>query len=315
MAGTKSDAPPILQPLPITMKFSRLAVTPLLAIALLSGSPNTWAVAKNAEELNAAAEKGDADAQYRLGQAHLRGIGVEKNLRQAYELILRAAEQGHAEALGGVGYFYATGTIVRKDLAEAVGWFRKGAEKGGAKAQLNLGKALAYGRGVPANEAEGLQWIERAAAQGLPHAFHEQGEFYYYGKLGHSQDYQEAFRHYLKAAEADYAGAQNMVGVMYLHGYGVQRNLVQAEAWFRKGAEQGDAKSQSGLGQLLGPDGPDTSKHVEALSWLMLAQRANEPMAKNILSEIARNTPPEKLAAARQRVAAFRPRPSAADLK
>jgi len=297
------------------MNLSRFATTPLLAIALLSGSPNTRAVAKSPAELTAAAEKGDADAQFRLGQAHLRGIGVEKNLRKAYELILQAAEQGHADALGGVGYFYATGTIVRKDLAEAVGWFRKGAEKGGAKAQLNLGKALAYGRGVTANEPEGLQWIERAAAQGLPQAFHEQGEFHYYGKFGRSKDYQEAYRYYLKAAEADYAGAQNMLGVIYLYGYGVPRNLSQAEAWFRKGAEQGDAKSQSGLGQLLGPDGPDASKHVEALMWLMLAQRASEPMAQNILSEITRNIPPEKLAAARQQVAAFRPRPSAADLK
>ena len=265
------------------------------------------------EKVRTAAEKGDAAAQYRLGQAYLRGLGVLKDLPKAYELIRQAAEQGHAEALGGVGYFYAQGIKVPKDLAEAVAWFRKGAEKGGAKAQINLGQALAYGRGVAVDEAEGLQWIERAAAQGLPHAIYVQGEFHFHGKFGRAQDYGKALPLFLKAAEADDASAQNMLGVMFQDGLGMPIDLAQAEAWFRKAAEQGDAKAQSNLGQLLGPEGPDASKHVEALKWLMLANRTNEPVARNLLNQILRHVPEAEKTEAQRQVAAFRARPSAAD--
>ena len=293
------------------MKIHRLAV---LFVFLLLAAPD-FAAEKTPEDIATAAEKGDADAQYRLGQIYLRGTGVLKDLPKAYGLIRQAAEQGHTEALGGVGYFYAQGIQVPKDLTEAAAWFRKGAEKGGAKAQLNLGQALAYGRGVPVDEKAGLEWIERAAAQGLPHALCVQGEFYFHGKFGRPQDYGQALPYFQKAADADHAGAQNMLGTMYENGLGVPLDLAQAEAWFRKAAEQGDAKAQSNLGQLLGPEGPDATKHVEALKWLLLAYRTNEPMARNLLNQILRHVPAAEKAEAQRQVAEFHPRPSAADGK
>lgn len=297
------------------MKLCPFFTTLPLALLLLVSPHATLAISKTPEELTVAAGKGDAEAQYRLGQAHLRGLGVKKDIPKAFAFMKQAADQGHTEALGGVGYFYAQGLSVKKDLTEAAAWFRKGAEKGGAKAQLNLGQALLHGRGVQPDEAEGLKWVERAAAQALPQAIHAQGEFYYFGTFGYSQDYHKALQYLLKAAEADYAPSQNMMGTIYQEGLGVPINLVQAEAWFRKAAGQGDAKAQSNLGQLLGPDGPDASKHVEALKWLLLAYRTNEPMARNLLNEIIRHIPEKVQLEARQQAAAFRPRLSASDAR
>ena len=265
---------------------------------------------KSIAQLTTAAEKGDADAQYRLAQAYIRGIGVKNNLTKAFEFIKQAADQGHAEAIGGVGYFHANGFGVKKDLTAAAEWFRKGAEKGGAKAQLNYGQALLNGRGVPADEAGGMKWIEKALAQGLPHAWFAKGEFYYHGAHGHQQSYEKAREFIQKAADADHASAENMLGSMYQEGTGTPIDLTKAEYWFRKSAEQGDPKGMSNLGQLLGPDGPDASKHVEALKWLLLAQRANEPQARNLLNEIFRSRPPEVVKEARELVAEFKPRPS-----
>jgi TPR repeat protein len=282
----------------------------VLVLCLAFSIPHHACADESIEQLTAAAGKGDADAQYRLGQAYVRGIGVKKDLTKALEFIKQAADQGHAEAIGGVGYFHANGFGVKKDLAAAAEWFRKGAEKGGAKAQLNYGQALLNGRGVPTDEAGGLKWIEKALALGLPHAWFIKGEFYYHGIHGHQQSYTKAREHLQKAADADHASAENMLGSMYQEGLGEPADLAKAEYWFRKSAEQGDPKGMSNLGQLLGPDGPDASKHVEALKWLLLAQRANEPQARNLLNEIFRTRPPEVVKEARELVAEFKPRPS-----
>lgn len=262
------------------------------------------------EDATTAAESGDAEAQYRLGQACLRGQGVNKDAAKAFALLQSAANQGHADATGGLGYFYANGIIVSKDLAAAAEWFRKGAEKGGPRSLLNYGQALLNGRGVAADEAAGLQWIDKALAQNLPHAWFAKGEFYYHGRHAHPQDYGKAREYLQKAADADLAAAQNMLGTIYQEALGVTSDLAKAEVWFRKAAEQGDPKGMSNLGQFLGPDGPDASKHVEALKWLLLAHRANEPQARTLLNEIFRTRPPEVVKAAQQQMAEFKPRPS-----
>lgn len=87
-------------------------------------------------------------------------------------------------------------------------------------------------------------------------------------------------------------------------------NFAKAEHWFRKAAEQGDPKSMSNLGQILGPDGPDATKSVEAMKWLLLAHRANEPMARNLLNEILRTRPPEIVKEAQKQMNEFKPRGS-----
>ncbi len=248
----------------------------------------------------------DPEAQYQLAQAYLRGIGVPKDPAKAYELVKMAAAQGHADAIGGLGYFPASGIMVKKDLAEAAECFRKGAEKGSARAQVNYGLALVNGRGVPANAAEGLKWIEKSASQGQPHAFYVQGLFFYHGTAGQAQDYAKAFALFQKAAESDLAGAENILGVMHEQGLGVSIDLAQAEAWYRKAAEQGEAKAMSSLGQLLGPDGPDASKHVEAMKWLLLAHRANDASARQVLNEILRTRPEDVMTEARKQMAEFK---------
>lgn len=280
-------------------------------LAFLSAAPMAArAAAPATDDIATKAEHGDAEAQYRLGQACLRGQGVKKDAAKAFALLQKAAAQGHAEATGGLGYFHANGLTVKKDLAAAAEWFRQGAEKGGPRSQLNYGQALLNGRGVKADETEGMKWIEKALAQNLPHACFAKGEFFYHGLHGHPQDYARAREYLQKAADADLAAAQNMLGTMYQEALGVATDLARAEALFRQAAEQGDPKGMSNLGQLLGPDGPDASKHVEALKWILLAHRANEPQARTLLNEIFRTRPPEVVKAAQQQMTEFKPRPS-----
>jgi TPR repeat protein len=45
-----------------------------------------------------AAEQGDADAQFRLGEMYRNGQGVEKDLKSASEWLRKAASQGNENA-------------------------------------------------------------------------------------------------------------------------------------------------------------------------------------------------------------------------
>jgi Zn-dependent protease with chaperone function len=91
-----------------------------------------------ANEYRASAERGDSDAQYKLGNMYAQGTGVLQNESLALQWFRRAAEQGHADAQFYVGQAYEKGEVVAKNDAQAVLWLRKAADKGhsGARNQL-----------------------------------------------------------------------------------------------------------------------------------------------------------------------------------
>ena len=80
------------------------------------------------EQLRVKAEKGDAEAQYKLGAQHLFGEGVTQSYDKAMEWFRKAAEQGNAEADRNLGGMYLSGLGVQKDPAEGMKWIRKAAE-------------------------------------------------------------------------------------------------------------------------------------------------------------------------------------------
>jgi len=103
---------------------------------------------------------------------------------------------------------------------------------------------------------DSFESIKAQAMSGDAGAQHNLGVLYQRG-LGVEQDYKEAVKWYLKAAEQEYADAQRNLGVMYQNGLGVEQNAQEAhkwcrkaEKWYRIAAEQGDAAAQRGLGVL-----------------------------------------------------------------
>ena len=62
-----------------------------------------------------------------------------------------------------------------------------------------------------------------------------------------TRDDAEALKWWRKAAEQGDAKAQFNLGVMYDKGQGVMRNYAEAAKWYRKAAEQGDADAQRNL--------------------------------------------------------------------
>ena len=113
------------------------------------------------------AEKGDAEAQYRIGTLFAEGKGVQRNDETAVSWFRRAAEGGNAMAQYNLGASYAAGIGVAHDDAEAAKWFRRAADQGMPYAELNLGLLYAAGRGVPQDNVEAMAWLQ-ISLFGLP---------------------------------------------------------------------------------------------------------------------------------------------------
>src|SRR5579872_275562 len=96
----------------------------------------------------AAAEKGDAQAQYSLAKRYAKGNGLPQDYSKAAEYMRKAAEQGYALAQNDLGAYYARGLGLKQDYAEAARWYRKAADQGDSLAQYSMGRITLLGRGV-----------------------------------------------------------------------------------------------------------------------------------------------------------------------
>jgi len=155
----------------------------ILAALLLAAVPSAALAQWQAPEVTmAAAKKGDAAAQYRLGEMYDLGRGVKQDYAQAVLWYRAAAEQGHAPAQFALAEMYKNGDGVAKDVAEAVRWYRRAAQQGEPRAQLLLGVLYESGVGVPKDSAPAAEWYRRSAEQGDPRAQLLLGNLYAVGQ-------------------------------------------------------------------------------------------------------------------------------------
>ena len=90
--------------------------------------------------LQAAAEDGDLDAQYRLGRSYYYGDdGAPKDGEKAFEWFSRAAEGDSIAAQYYLGLCYSRAVGVEKDLVRAAELFTAAAEEGYPPAITELG--------------------------------------------------------------------------------------------------------------------------------------------------------------------------------
>ncbi len=150
-------------------------------------------------ELRPVAERGDAEAQYRLGLMYEFGKGFAVDKAQSMAWLGKAATQGHASAELELGVVYATGDGVPQDNVKAVGWFRKAATQGNATAQYNLGLMYAKGSGVPKDDMQAIAWFRKAAEQGELNSQFKLGVAYENGE-GVAKDDILAYANYAIAA-------------------------------------------------------------------------------------------------------------------
>jgi TPR repeat protein len=268
-------------------------------------------VLSSRKELLRSAKAGDTGAQFELACS----LDFERpsDTRRAAIWYRRAAEQGHAEAQNNLGEYLRDEIGTRTALKEAVAWFRKAADQGYPDAQLSLGYAHYKGEGVPRDWDEALKWYRRSARQGNVSAQANIGHMYHDGE-GVTQDDKAALRWLMKAAKGgnlkamywieDYfpgpvgtawlkraakAGlpdAQVDLGVCYMNGEGVPKNVDRAVEWYRRAAAQADTWAWYLLG-LCYRDGEGVGRNRRiATSWFNRAAAAGVREAATALDRM-----------------------------
>lgn len=107
--------------------------------------------------------RGDADAEFNLGQAYRLGRGVPLDLAAAKMWFEKAAGAGHLDSETTLGLLL----FQNGERAEGLKWLKRAAEEGEPRAQLVYGTALYNGDGVAQDHLLGYAYVSRAAGQGL----------------------------------------------------------------------------------------------------------------------------------------------------
>ena len=148
----------------------------------------------------AAAESGNAVAQYNLGLVYLTAKEELRDRERAIDLFRKAAAQGHTGAQYQLGQAYEHGIGVAVDFAAAASWYAKAVRvKEYPPAQLALGMMYFHGRGVGHDEIQAARWIRRAAMNNEPVAQFLMGRIYETGFSVRS-DPIEAYKWYALSA-------------------------------------------------------------------------------------------------------------------
>ena len=111
----------------------------------------------------------------------------------------------------------------RADYSKAYEIYYKLAQSGHSESQVFLGWMYSQGTGVRASQEEAEHWYTRAAK--LRSA---SGAFYLGGLLARQGRFNDAIAWYKKSANAGYSPSQFRLGVAYLEGRGVPKDLDMA---------------------------------------------------------------------------------------
>ncbi|MEL6168693.1 MAG: tetratricopeptide repeat protein [Pseudomonadota bacterium] len=99
------------------------------------------------------------------------------------------------------------------------------------------------------------------------------------------------------AARSGNADAEELIGVMYALGLGVEQDYVRAFEWYLRSAMKGHPGAQSGVGWYyevgLGMPAPDL---VRAYMWYVLSAIGGDPDAAISMEEVVKKMTPDEIA-------------------
>lgn len=256
------------------------------------------------EQLTEGAAPGFEEARAVLMRSNVAPAEAER----AFTLMKESAESGHVPAMAGLAYLHESGIGTKQSYPEAVEWYRRAAEKEHAISQFNLAQLLTRGQqpgeepaSVNARLAEGVAWYRRAADQSLTRACSTYGIILMRGDYQITADPAKAVPYLIKAVDDGDLEAMNALGLMHQTGNGVARDHAATETLLRKAAQAGHVKARANLGEFLDPNSNDRSRRIEAIAWLMLAEQAQDPVAKRVLAVKSQAVSPVDMTAGRSK--------------
>jgi len=119
------------------------------------------------------AKKGNAEAQFKVGEMYETGFGVKADQAEAMNWITKSAEQGHETASFKLLYWDIEKNGVNDENKDKFEALKSKANEGNAQAQYYIGKMYSRGVGVKKNSNKALGWLNKAALVGVLEAERE----------------------------------------------------------------------------------------------------------------------------------------------
>lgn len=262
--------------------------------------------------LEKAAGQSNVDAQLLLASIYMEGEkGIEQDETKGIYWLKEAASQGNVKAQLIIAQCYDEGSGVAKDLNEAANWYRKAAEQGDADAQFELGLRYSLGSGVPHDIQAAMNWLSKAAAQGEEQAKKMLDEFSemeaqekriqdeQIRKQEEKERREERARKEEERRKAEHEKAlaaidlnptdpkdQHKLGLRYMSGDVVDRDLELAAEWLQKAAESGYAPAQLDLAMCYNHGQGVIRNEKKALEWYNRAALNGDRMARRFMGEL-----------------------------
>lgn len=113
------------------------------------------------------ANKGNVEAQFKVGEMYENGFGVEKNTEEGLKWIKKAADQGHETAGFKLLYYDLRKNGINDGNKPEFDELNNKALSGNGQAQYYLGLMNANGVGVKKDEEKALDWLNKASLVGV----------------------------------------------------------------------------------------------------------------------------------------------------
>lgn len=228
------------------------------------------------EETKAAAERGNARAQFVLGRMYTYHIAAPVDYSEALKWYMKAVEQGFGEAEMEVASLYFAGNGVPRDPNKAIEHIKHGVELGSPEAMNALGSMYVNGYGpITKDWAAAEKLLSKASELGNLQA--ESLLAYIYS---HTQRETQHFEHTLHAATGgDPIGIGNL-GIAYSKGEGTAVNDLEAFRWLVKGVFEGNASNPYYLGMMY-ENGRAVDRNVnKAYHFYQVGSQMGEPWCR-----------------------------------
>lgn len=243
---------------------------------------------KRLQNVIKAAEAGDAEAQYNLGQAYEHGEYDKVDLVEAMRWYKKSARQGYVHAQFKLSIFYEDGKTCEVDFFAAYEWAEKAAFQGLVHAQKSVSAFLSLGKGVERDLQKSAYWerefLMREAKEGSMAALFHLGNFWIQGRPGYPKNSAKAIAFYIKSAQGGYKDSMLKLASIYEKGIETQKDEAAAISWYERAGygghpsanrlrrimelktpcDKGDMNAQYELGSLLGADTHDGAAFLQA---------------------------------------------------
>ncbi|SOE45679.1 TPR repeat [Burkholderia sp. D7] len=234
------------------------------------------------------ADAGHPHAAFSLAWNLEEDQNVLSDSQEVIRLYEIAAEAGVALAHHNLGGIYQAGKLVPKDIEKAIAHFEAAAQRGIAASLGCLGSIFLHGNGVEADRDKAIDFLIEGVSRGDDHSMNvlatlldEENRF-----VSTPQTvalYRQAARN---GKKWNHALPFFNLGLCYMNGNGVAKNLRTARRLFRIAANAGDSDAALNLGYLHLHGMGTPADFGEALVWIERAVSTDNPQALNLLGMI-----------------------------